>query len=96
MSSSDPVVRLLKFMTHLNIGAAIGMFTWLFWSGWHVVTAQIEPPVPARAPTSALAQPQPSELRLIPVVSLRDGRPAAQAHCTTTELPQGHPAGLDL
>lgn len=95
MSSSDPVMRLLKFMTHLNIGAAIGMFAWLLWSGWQVVTGHVELPVPARAQASALAQPPSSELRLVPV-SLRDRRPGAQAHCAGNELPQGHPAGIDL
>lgn len=41
MSTSDPVLRLIGLMTHLNIGAALGMAAWLLASGWQVVTGQI-------------------------------------------------------
>ncbi|WP_162911011.1 hypothetical protein [Azohydromonas sediminis] len=40
MTSHDPLVRLWRLMTHVNIGAALGMVAWLAWSGWQVVTGQ--------------------------------------------------------
>lgn len=53
MSSPDPVLRLMRLMTHLNIGAALGMAAWLLWSGWQVVTGQIGPGY-SRAEVTAL------------------------------------------
>lgn len=37
------VERVMRVMTHLNIGAALGLAAWVLWSGWHVVTGQIAP-----------------------------------------------------
>ena len=39
----DFIERVMRVMTHLNIGAALGMVAWLLWSGWQVVTGQIAP-----------------------------------------------------
>lgn len=41
MSSSDPLVHLWRFMTHVNAGATLGMVAWLAWSGWQVVTGRL-------------------------------------------------------
>lgn len=53
MSSSDPVVRLMRLMTHLNVGAALGISAWLLWSGWQLVTGQTAPAY-SRAEVDAL------------------------------------------
>lgn len=57
--------RVMRVMTHLNIGAALGMVAWVAWSGWQVVTGQVAPiaPIPlaahpvvhAEAPHAALS-----------------------------------------
>ena len=39
----DPLERVMRVMTHVNIGAALGMVAWLAWSGAQVVTGQIAP-----------------------------------------------------
>jgi hypothetical protein len=57
MSFSDPVMRLLRLMTHVNMGAGLGMLAWLTWSGWQIVTGQMAPP--PRAPV----QPHPPALQ---------------------------------
>ena len=43
MPSPDPVVRLLRLMTHFNIGAALATAAWVLWSGAQIVTGQIAP-----------------------------------------------------
>ena len=35
--------RVMRVMTHINIGAALGLAAWVMWSGWQVVTGQIAP-----------------------------------------------------
>lgn len=40
----DPLERVMRVMTHVNIGAALGMVAWLAWSGAQVVSGQIVPP----------------------------------------------------
>lgn len=37
--------RVMRVMTHLNIGAALGLAAWVAWSGWQVVTGQINPSI---------------------------------------------------
>lgn len=37
------VERVMRVMTHINIGAAAGLASWVLWSGWQVVTEQIAP-----------------------------------------------------
>jgi hypothetical protein len=49
----DPLHRWIRWMTHLNIGAALGMVAWVAWSGWQVMTGQIGNP-PQRPPSAAL------------------------------------------
>ncbi len=52
----DPLERVMRVMTHVNIGAAIGMVAWLAWSGVQVVSGQIVPPrAAAPEPPAAVA-----------------------------------------
>lgn len=37
------IERVMRIMTQVNIGAALGMVAWLLWSGWQIVTGQIAP-----------------------------------------------------
>lgn len=37
------VERVVRVMTHINIGAALGLAAWVLWSGWQVATGQITP-----------------------------------------------------
>jgi len=39
----DPLERVMRVMTHVNVGAALGMLAWLAWSGTQLVTGQIKP-----------------------------------------------------
>lgn len=53
----DPLERVMRVMTHVNIGAAIGMLAWLAWSGVQVVTGQIVPAGTAARQPPAQAVP---------------------------------------
>ncbi len=33
----------IRLMTHLNVGAALGMVAWIAWSGWQLSTGQLRP-----------------------------------------------------
>jgi hypothetical protein len=37
------IERVMRVMTHINIGASLGLMAWVLWSGWQVVTGQIAP-----------------------------------------------------
>lgn len=37
------VERVMRVMTHINIGSALGLAAWMPWSGWQVVTGHIAP-----------------------------------------------------
>jgi hypothetical protein len=65
-------MRLMRLMTHLNIGAMLGMAAWLIWSGWQVTQGQIDIPR-TELPNATGSEP----MRLVPVST------AAQAagHC---------------
>ena len=37
------IERVMRVMTHINIGTSLGLATWVLWSGWQVVTGQLSP-----------------------------------------------------
>lgn len=43
MSSPDPVMRLLRLITHFNIGATLATAAWVLWSGAQIVTGHLSP-----------------------------------------------------
>lgn len=56
MSRQTPVMeRVFRAITHINIGASLGMVAWMMWSGTQIVTGQWEIPHPP-----ALSTPQPA------------------------------------
>lgn len=63
----QPLERLMRAMTHLNIGAAIAMLAWVFWSGLQVVagdtppTRQAATAAAATAPATTVAMPPQEE-----------------------------------
>ena len=79
MTSQQPVMRLMRLMARINIGALLGMAAWLPWSGWQVATGQVaatppEPTVRAALPSVGV---EPAPMRLVPVsVAVR-----AAGHC---------------
>jgi hypothetical protein len=85
-------MRLVRFMTHLNIGAMLGMAAWLIWSGWQVTTGQI---APNRPDLPSTIEPEP--MRLVPVSAAT----RVEGHClpAATAAPQavdGRVSGADL
>lgn len=64
----DPLERVMRVMTHVNIGAALGMAAWLAWSGVQLVTGQIvlaraaAPGMPTTAPTTAAPEARPTRV----------------------------------
>ncbi len=83
MSTQDPTHRLMRWMTHLNIGAALGMVAWVAWSGWLVMTGQIgTPPQRPAMPSLGAAQSKHSTPHSAPVRLLTaEEAAAAHAHC---------------
>ncbi len=68
--------RVVRLMTHVNIGAALGMTAWIAWSGWEVVSGAW--PLPKRGPTTMPAnQPHPRPPALLALVSAQLVAPAA-------------------
>jgi len=54
----DPIQRVMRIMTHVNIGAALGMVAWIAWSGAQLVTGHWEAPERAEpAPHASSTQP---------------------------------------
>lgn len=74
------IERVIRVMTHLNIGAALGLAAWVLWSGWQVVTGHIAPAhTPAEVRTLVrLPQAQASTpMELVPA----DARAGAMPPC---------------
>jgi len=64
------IERVMRIMTHVNIGASLGLVVWVLWSGWQVVTGQITPAYRAaevKAIVSLAHAGQPSSMQLVPV-----------------------------
>lgn len=64
------IERVMRVMTHINIGAALGLASWVLWSGWQVVTGQITPAYRAaevKALVSLAHAGEPSPMHLVPV-----------------------------
>lgn len=49
------IERVVRVMTHVNIGAALGMTAWLLWSGYQAVSGDRERPSPQRTSPSPAA-----------------------------------------
>jgi hypothetical protein len=86
------VERVMRIMTHINIGAALGMVAWVLWSGWQVVTGQIGPiyrasEAHAQVSSAHTGKPTRTQPKL---VLAGDGAPSP---CHTT-MPTATPAAL--
>jgi len=80
------VERIMRVMTHVNIGAALGMLAWVLWSGWLVTSGQVEPPyrpqfIGARASGAAS----------MPPVSALAGRTSPPCHEAVRTVPPDAP-----
>ncbi len=86
MSSPDPVMRLLRLITHFNIGATLATAAWVLWSGAQIATGQLAPshrPDEVRQLMQArqrAAEPGPP-MRLTPVSGVAEAQAAAMAQC---------------
>ncbi len=61
--------RVMRVMTHVHIGVALGLAAWVLWSGWLVVTAQITPAdrlAEVKALPSLPHAIEPVRMRLVP------------------------------
>lgn len=79
------IERVMRVMTHINIGAALGLVAWVLWSGWQVVTGQI---LPAHHVAEVKARMSPAQARETAPMHLVPVRAGAAA------LPPCHTAAL--
>lgn len=92
------IERVMRVMTHLNIGVALGLALWVLWSGWGLVTGRIVPAhtaaeVRAMMRHAPVAPPLP--LELVPVGDPRVA-PAPCHEASPRLLQAGQPrAGAD-
>jgi hypothetical protein len=85
-------MRLVRLMTHLNIGALLGMAAWLIWSGWQVTTGLLVPPRP-----EPQAHSQSEPMRLVPVSSATGAACRCLPKATTArQEPDGLVPGAEL
>ncbi len=64
------IERVMRVMTHINIGVGLGLAAWVMWSGWQVVTGQIAPVysvAEVKALMSLAHAAEPVPMRLVPV-----------------------------
>lgn len=82
------IERVMRVMTHINIGAALGLAAWVLWSGWLVVSGQIAPAYRAaevKALVSLAQAGEPSPMHLVPVQAGAGALPPCH---TTTAAPK--------
>jgi hypothetical protein len=97
MSSADQVVRLMRLMTHVNIGVALGLAAWIAWSGWQVVSGQRQPAhqtAQVRALLAAADAARPLPMRLVPVGAAGRALPSCVEPWPRSS--PAEPAGIDL
>jgi hypothetical protein len=88
------IERVMRVMTHINIGAALGLAAWVMWSGWQVVTGQIAPAyrvVEVKALMSLTHAAEPVPMRLVPVQAGRGALPPCH-----TAAPAPQPSAVVL
>ena len=88
------IERVMRVMTHINLGAALGLAAWVMWSGWQVVTGQIAPAysvAEVKALMSLAHAAEPVPMRLVPVQAGRGALPP----CHTAE-PAPQPSAVVL
>jgi hypothetical protein len=86
-------------MTHINIGAALGLAAWVLWSGWQVVTGQIAPTYHAaevKALVSLAHAGEPSPLHLVPVQAGAGALPPCHTTATVSKQAAAVMTGADL
>jgi hypothetical protein len=82
------IERVMRVMTHINIGAALGLAAWVLWSGWQVVTGQIAPAyrvAEVKALMTLAHADEPAPVHLVPVQA---GAAALPPCHTATPAPQ--------
>lgn len=72
------VERVMRVMTHVNLGISLGLAAWVLWSGWQLVTGQITPTyrvAEVRALMSLARAGEPQPLHLFPVQGVSSALP---------------------
>lgn len=93
------IERVVRVMTHINIGAALGLLAWMLWSGWQVVTGQIAPAHRA-AEVRALMQTAhagpPAQMHLVPTQAGAAALPPCHEAPPSPRQAAGVLTGVDL
>jgi hypothetical protein len=86
--------RVMRVMTHINIGVALGLAAWVLWSGWLVATAQITSTYRVAEVKALMSLPhaiEPVHMRLFPMQTVtgtlplcHDAAPLPQADVVLT------------
>jgi hypothetical protein len=74
--------RVMRVMTHINIGASLGIAAWVLWSGWLLVTGQISPAyrvAEVKALMSTAHAGKSPAMHLVPVQASADAVPPCHA-----------------
>jgi hypothetical protein len=88
------IERVMRVMTHINIGAALGLVAWVLWSGWQVVAGPVASPYRAaevKALMSVAHVGEPVRLHLVPMQAGTGALPPCH-----TAVPAPKPATLVL
>jgi hypothetical protein len=82
------IERVMRVMTHINIGAALGLAAWVLWSGWQVVTGQIAPSYRAAEVRVLMSLAHAGELAPMQLVPVQAGAAALPPCHSATPDPQ--------
>jgi hypothetical protein len=93
------IERVMRVMTHINIGVALGLAAWVVWSGWQLVTGQIAPAYSAaefRALVSLAPDRHAVRMDLVPTQPQGGAQPPCHAPLPVAHPTDGAPTGADL
>ena len=82
------IERVMRVMTHINIGAALGLAAWVLWSGWQVVTGQIAPAYRVAEVKALMSLAHAGETAPMHLVPVQAGAAALPPCHTATPAPQ--------
>lgn len=90
------IERVMRVMTHINIGATLGLAAWVLWSGWQVATGQMTPAYSVADVKALMSLAQASEPVALQLVPIQASGLQPPCHLAAPSVPSAERAPLTL
>jgi hypothetical protein len=92
------IERVMRVMTHINIGSALALFAWVVWSGWQLASGPVASDRTKAEASSRLSPPRADPATPMRLIPMRAGEtlPLCCQLGTGAQEPLGALSGADL